>query len=114
MPDADAATLVYTTFPTIEEAERIGGALVERGLAACVNIIPGMVSIYVWQGAKHRDAETVMLIKTRLALADDVVRQVRDLHSYDNPAIILLPIAGGSPDFLQWIASQTSAAVGGP
>ena len=55
MPDADASALVYATFPTIEEAERIGGQLVARRLAACVNIIPGMISIYVWQGVKHRE-----------------------------------------------------------
>ena len=114
MPGADALALVYATFPTLEEAERIGGELVERRLAACVNIIPGMISIYIWQGAKHREQETVILIKTRQALADDVVAQVRALHSYDNPAVIIIPIAGGSADFLQWIAAQTAATAAGP
>ena len=61
----DKPVLVYSTFPSVAEAERVGGSLVDRGLAACVDIIDGMTSLYTWQGKRERSAETVMLIKTR-------------------------------------------------
>jgi len=108
--EQDKAILVYATFPSIEEAERIGGRLVEDGLAACVNILPGMVSIYVWQGQRHRDEEWAMIIKSRAALADRIVETVRGMHPYDNPALVVLDIAGGSPPFLDWILAQTAKA----
>jgi periplasmic divalent cation tolerance protein len=104
----DKAVLIYSTFPSPEAAERIGGALVERGLAACVNILPGMTSIYVWQGQRHREAETVMIVKTRAQLADTAVVEARRMHPYTNPALVVLPVSGGSPDFLRWIAEQTA------
>lgn len=106
--EQDTTILVYATFPSIEEAERIGGQLVEDGLAACVNILPGMVSIYVWQGQRHRDQECAMIIKSRASLADRIVETVRGLHPYDNPALVVLDIAGGSPPFLEWILAQTA------
>ena len=76
MQENDKAVLVYTTFPSLEAAEEIGTALVDAGLAACVNILPGMVSIYVWNGARNRDTEVVMIIKTRAALAERVQHEV--------------------------------------
>jgi periplasmic divalent cation tolerance protein len=108
--EQDKAILVYATFPSIEEAEWIGGRLVEDGLAACVNILPGMVSIYVWQGQRHRDQECAMIIKSRANLADRIIETVRSLHPYDNPALVVLDIAGGSPPFLEWILAQTAKA----
>jgi periplasmic divalent cation tolerance protein len=99
--------LIYATFPSPEEAERIGGALVERGLAACVNIFPGMTAIYVWEGKRQRDTETAMLIKTRAELADQAIAEGRKMHPYSNPAFVVLPVSGGSADFLAWIAEQT-------
>ena len=108
MPENDKAVLVYTTFPTPEAAEEVGAALVEAGLAACVNILPGMTSIYVWQGARQRDAEAVMIVKTRRALADRVMEDIRARHSYETPALVVIPVEGGSADYLAWIAAQTS------
>ena len=105
----DKPILIYTTFPSREDAERIGGDLVDGGLAACVNIIPGMTSIYNWKGTRQRDSECVGIIKTRSALADAVTARVRALHPYDNPAVVVLPIEGGAGDFLRWIADQTAA-----
>ncbi len=104
----DAAVLVYATFPGSEEAHRIGAELVEMRLAACVNILPGMTSIYRWQGAIDRAAETVAIIKTRAALAERLVGIVRVSHSYTNPALVVLPVAGGSADFLAWIVAETT------
>jgi periplasmic divalent cation tolerance protein len=106
--EKDTSILVYATFPSLDEAERIGGRLVDDGLAACVNILPGMVSIYVWQGQRQRDAECAMIINSRAALADRIIETVRGLHPYDNPAIVVLDIANGSPAFLEWILAQTA------
>jgi periplasmic divalent cation tolerance protein len=104
----DKPVLIYATFPSAAEAERIGGALVDRGLAACVNILPGMTSIYVWEGKRQRDAEAAMIIKTRSGLANTAIAEARKLHPYANPAFVVLPVEGGSADFLRWITEQTA------
>jgi periplasmic divalent cation tolerance protein len=106
--EIDKPVVIYATFPTAAEAERIGGALVERGLAACVNIFPQMTAIYIWEGTRQRESEAAMLIKTRAGLADSVVAETRKLHPYTNPALLVLPIEGGSEDFLRWIGEQTA------
>ena len=108
MDENDKPVLIYSTFPSPAEAERVGGALVDRGLAACVNILSGMTAIYVWEGKRQREAEAVMIIKTRAGLADTVVAETRKLHPYTNPALVVLPVTGGSADFLRWIAEQTA------
>jgi periplasmic divalent cation tolerance protein len=86
----------------------VGTDLVDTGLAACVNIIPGMTAIYIWQGQRQRDSECVMIAKTRAGLAERVIARARMLHPYTNPALLVLPIAAGSEDFLGWIAEQTA------
>jgi periplasmic divalent cation tolerance protein len=111
-PRSTPFVLIYATFPSGEQAERIGGMLVDRGLAACVNIFPAMISIYVWQGRRHREGEVAMLIKTREGLAERVIAEARKLHSYTNPAFVVLPVTGGSADFLAWIGEQTAAPAG--
>ena len=107
--EKDTPILVYATFPSSDDAELIGGRLVDDGLAACVNILPGMVSIYVWQGQRQRDSECAMIIKSRAALADRIVETVHSLHPYDNPALVVLDVSAGSPPFLDWIMKQTAA-----
>lgn len=106
----DKAVLVYSTFPAVETAESVGGELVDAGLAACVNILPGMISIYRWEGARQREAEVVMIIKTRASLAERVVAETRKRHPYENPALMILPVEGGSDAFLAWIMGETSRA----
>src|SRR5438477_13142037 len=91
---------VYTTYPSIVEAETAGKALVERQLAACVNILPGMISLYRWEGAIERGEETVMIIKTRAALAEAVRAAVKEMHSYTTPAILVIPIESVDQDYL--------------
>ena len=91
MHENDKPVLIYSTFPSTDEAAQIGGALVDRGLAACVNIFDGMTSIYVWEGKRERGAEAAMLIKTRAALASQVIAETRKLHPYTNPALLVLP-----------------------
>ena len=110
MSENNKPVLIYSTFPSVAEAERIGGALVDRGLAACVNILPGMTAIYVWEGKRQSDTEAAMIIKTRASLADTVIAETRSLHPYSNPALVVLPITGGSDDFLAWITTQTAGS----
>lgn len=110
MSENNKLVLIYCTFPSLAEAERIGGMLVDRSLAACVNILPGMTAIYVWEGKRQREAEAAMIIKTRAELADTVIAETRKLHPYTNPALVVLPVTGGSEDFLRWIVEQTAKA----
>jgi periplasmic divalent cation tolerance protein len=105
----ERAVFVYTTYPSIVEAEQAGRAIVERRLAACVNILPGMVSHYWWEGKVERGEEAVMLIKTRASLADAVSDAVKDLHSYDTPAILVLPLERVEKGYLGWLLAETDA-----
>ncbi len=106
---SERVVFVYTTWPSVVEAERAGRALVERALAACVNILPGMISHYRWQGAIERGEETVMIVKTRAALAESVRTAVKEMHSYTVPAIVVLPVEGGDPAYLGWLVAETSS-----
>ena len=103
----ERAVFVYTTYPSIVEAEAAGRSLVERRLCACVNILPGMVSLYWWQGKIDRGDEVVMIIKTRASLAEAVRAAVRQMHSYTTPAIVVLPIESVDPDYHAWIIQET-------
>ena len=104
----DAVVFVYTTWPDAATAEATGRELVADRLAACVNILPGMVSIYGWHGAVERAEEAVMIVKTRAAQADAVAAAVRAAHPYAMPAIVTLAVAGGDADYLAWIAAETA------
>lgn len=97
---------VLTTTASEDEAERIVEALLADGVAACVQIMP-IRSRYVWNGAVQREAEHLLLIKTRAELFEPVRARIRALHSYDTPEIIALPIAAGDADYLGWIAEVT-------
>jgi periplasmic divalent cation tolerance protein len=106
----ERAVFVYTTYPSIVEAERAGRTLVERRLCACVNILPGMVSFYWWQDAIERGDEVVMIIKTRVSLAEAVRAAVRQMHSYTTPAILVIPIESVDADYHAWIVAETKRA----
>ena len=103
--------LVYTTYPSLVEAEAAGRVLAEKGLAACVNILPGMRSIYRWQGKIDQAEEVVMIIKTRDAQKEAVAAEVRRLHSYDTPAILFIATNGGDNAYVDWILAE-SAGIG--
>lgn len=104
------SVVVYATFPDQATALSIAGALVEQGLAACVNVLGAITSVYVWQGERHQDAEVAALIKTGAARAGEVIAFVKARHPYDNPALLVLPVEGGSAEFLAWIVAETSPA----
>jgi periplasmic divalent cation tolerance protein len=103
----DRAVFVYTTFPSVVEAEKAGKTLVEGRLAACVNILPGMISHYRWQGAVERGEEAVMIVKTRASLAEPVRAAVRESHPYDTPAIVVLPVESMDETYFAWIMAST-------
>lgn len=100
--------LVYCTFPSLAAAEEVARALVEARLAACGNILPQMVSVYRWEGRLERADEVVLLLKTTAARADEVVAAVHARHPHEVPAILVLPVAGGAPAFLGWIAAEVA------
>jgi periplasmic divalent cation tolerance protein len=105
----ERAVFVYTTYPSLVEAENAGRAIVERRLAACVNILPGMISHYWWQGALERGEEVVMIIKTRASLAEPVRAAVKEMHSYTTPAILVIPLESVDQAYLGWILGETEA-----
>jgi len=105
--DGGGTVLIYTTWPSAVEAEAAGRAIVADGLAATVNIMPGVVSIYRWQGEIERAEEVVMIFKTREELAEPVTQAVRARHPYDTPGVLVLPVIGGDPDYLDWIDAET-------
>ncbi len=97
--------VVLATAPEAE-AERIARALVERGLCACVNIIGGVSSIYRWKGSIESGAEAVLLMKTTAALQEHLYEALRGLHPYEVPEFIVLPIVGGSDEYLNWLRGE--------
>jgi periplasmic divalent cation tolerance protein len=97
---------VYMITGSLEEAQRIGEKLVADRLAACVNIIDGMHSIYRWEGELQRDRETVMVAKTTRDRLPALMEAVKANHSYDCPCIVSFDIASGHPAFLEWIGGQ--------
>ncbi len=101
------ASIVLTTAGSQEEATRIAHALVERRLAACVNIVPRIESVYRWQGKVESATEWLLLIKTQASLFERVRDAVKELHSYDLPECVMLNISAGSHAYLDWIASNT-------
>jgi periplasmic divalent cation tolerance protein len=107
----ERAVFVYTTYPSTVEAERAGRALVERRLCACVNILPGMISHYWWQGVVERGEEVVMIIKTRASLAERVCAAVKEMHSYSTPAILVLPLESVDSGYLDWLLAETQVPV---
>lgn len=108
MSDSDAIQLIYSTFATLADAEACGRALVQRRLAGCVNILPGMVSIYEWEGTLDRDEEVVMIVKTRTGIIDETRRALAELHPYDTPAILTLPTLEVNPPYASWLREQTT------
>jgi periplasmic divalent cation tolerance protein len=92
-----------------EEAERIADTLVVERLAACVNVIPGVLSVYHWAGKVQHDQEWLLIVKSRSEVVEDLVRRVQALHSYDVPEIVVLPLTGGSEPYLHWLDEQVQS-----
>jgi periplasmic divalent cation tolerance protein len=102
------ARIVMTTTGSQEEARKIAHALVERRLAACVNIVPQIESVYRWQAKIENATEWLLLIKTQAESFERVCAAVKELHSYDLPECVMLEVSAGSQEYLDWIAENTT------
>jgi len=99
--------LIYATTSSKEEAEQIAETVVSEKLAACANIFDDITSIFEWEDKLCRENEAVLILKTSEERVDALTERIKQLHSYDCPCIVALPIEGGNPDFLSWIAKNT-------
>ena len=97
--------IILTTVSAVEEGESIANILVEKHLAACVNIIPKINSVYRWEGQIQSESEVLLIIKTTKDLETKVYREVQNVHSYDIPELITLPITNGSKTYLYWMTN---------
>lgn len=95
--------VVLSTVGGAGDADRIARALVERRLAACVNVVPGVVSVYRWKGAVEREAELLLVIKTRAERLDELKEALAELHPYEVPEALALPVEGGLAPYLAWL-----------
>jgi periplasmic divalent cation tolerance protein len=95
--------VVLCTVPTLETAERIAQAVVEHRLAACVSVVPGLVSIYRWKGALQRDEERLLIVKTRAERFEELRAAIVELHPYEVPEIVALPLVAGHAPYLAWL-----------
>jgi periplasmic divalent cation tolerance protein len=105
---AGAVQIAFITAPDPETAVRLARTLVEERLAACVNVVPGIRSVYRYQGALHEDAETLLIVKTRAERAAALEARVRTLHPYELPEVLRLAAAGGSAPYLSWVLEETA------
>jgi periplasmic divalent cation tolerance protein len=105
---ADDLAVGYITHRPGPESAAFAAALVEAGLAACVNIVPGVTSVYRWQGRTETDAEVLLILKTRLSLRGALCAFLAARHPYDVPELVLLPVAGGHAPYLAWVRDNTT------
>ena len=101
---------VRIAVPTPDEADRIAGLLVEEGLAACVQVVPGVTSVYRWEGQVERAAELLLLAKTTVDRFDRLVARVTELHSYDTPEVLAVPVARASEGYAVWLRESVVRA----
>ena len=104
----DRPLLVYTTFPDMDIALSVGEGLVRDRLIACINVLPGMHSVYAWKGSIERGQEVVAILKTRKGLQDRVHRALKERHPYETPVILFIRPTGGDEATLEWILMETS------
>ena len=107
----ERAVFVYTTYPSAVEAEKAGAAMVDQRLAACVNILPGMISHYWWEGKVERGEETVMILKTRASLAGPSQRRGEGEPPLHDAGDLVLPIESVEPTYLRWLLAETAQAI---
>ena len=105
MPDSSHIAILVTA-SSEEEARKIADNLLARRKAACVSIVPGISSFFWWQDKRDSAQEHMLIIKTKRSLLDDVIKLVKELHSYQVPEILALPVVGGNPDYLEWLEKE--------
>lgn len=109
MAQVEPMALVYATCPDLDTAETMARALVEDEQIACANIVPGMVSVYRWEGKIERGTEVILIAKTRASSAIQVRDAIVARHPYDVPAVFIVPVESAHPEFLQWLCDSTRA-----
>ncbi|XP_055523675.1 protein CutA homolog [Wyeomyia smithii] len=97
-------SIAYVTTPNEKSAKELARKIVEQKLAACVNIIPGLTSVYEWEGKINEDHETLLMVKTRTSRVDDLSKFVRENHPYSVAEVISVPIENGNPPYLEWLS----------
>lgn len=102
-------TLYYTTFATLEDGRRITDQLISERLAACANLLPGMESSYMWQGKLERSQEVAVIIKTSSRLAEACMERLANLHPYDIPCILSIPVEDGHAPYVSWLLGSCRA-----
>lgn len=107
----DRVVTVVTAAPDVDVAERIGATLVEEGLVACANIVPGVTSIYRWEGSIARERETLIFMKTAVSRTHRLTERIVELHPYDLPEVIALPVEGGHDPYLTWVRSAVGSKI---
>lgn len=100
--------VLFITTGTEQEARTIADLLVNQRKAACANIVSQVHSVFRWKGETQSDRESLLIVKTRASLLDEVVRLVRNAHSYEVPEIVALPVVGGNEDYLQWLDGEVA------
>ena len=108
----DEIVIVLTNLPDRAAAVQLAEALVARRLAACANVLGECTSIYRWKGAVEKSAEVPVLIKARAERYDELEAAIRELHPYELPEIVAVPVLRGLDDYLQWVADETTIAIG--
>ena len=106
--DVSAVAIVLTTLGADADAAALARTLVEEGLAACVNVLPPMTSVYRWRGAVEQDREQQLIIKTTAARVGDLEARLKSLHPYELPEFLILPAAGGSSAYLAWVRDSVT------
>jgi len=102
----DQKVVIFITTGTDEEANRLAEVLLKQRKAACVNIVPGVRSHFWWEGNLDSDQESLLIVKAKASLLDEIIALVKEVHTYDVPEVIALPIIGGNPDYLEWIGKE--------
>ena len=101
-------SIIYITTSGVSESKKIAAKLLEEKLAACINIIPTIKSIYLWKHEIEEDTESIMVVKTKSVLVEEVIKKVEDIHSYAIPCILEITINKGSKNYLKWMESELS------
>lgn len=99
---------MLTTAAGMEDATKLAEVLVERRLVACANLVPGVTSVYRWEGRVQREAEVLLLLKATRSVLGRLEAAIGELHTYDVPEVLVLPVEGGSDDYLSWLRSEVT------
>lgn len=113
-PAIEPVVMLYVTTPDLDVARRIADALIDARLAACANLLPGMTSVYRWNGAVQHDTEVVVICKTVRSLVSEAETLILTLHPYECPCVVAMPVVDGSAKFLAWVNDETRRVTTGP